>query len=36
MVAELAKRYLGREGVVVADGVHDRLRETAATYLSQR
>ena len=36
MVAKLAKRYLGREGVVVADGVHDRLRETGAAYLSQR
>ncbi|MCZ2857293.1 acetamidase/formamidase family protein [Blastococcus sp. VKM Ac-2987] len=36
MVAKLAKRYLGREGVVVADGVHDRLRATGAAYLSQR
>jgi len=34
MVAKLAKRYLG--GVAVADGVHGRLRETAAAYLSQR
>ncbi|MGY1836944.1 acetamidase/formamidase family protein [Blastococcus sp. SYSU DS0510] len=36
MVAKLAKAYLGREGVVVADGVHDRLRQTAAAYLAQR
>jgi amidase len=34
MVAKLAKTYLG--GAVVADGVHDRLRSTAAAYLSQR
>ena len=34
MVAKLAKAYLG--GAVVADGVHDRLRSTAAAYLSQR
>ncbi|MGY2004993.1 acetamidase/formamidase family protein [Blastococcus sp. SYSU DS1024] len=36
MVAKLAKRYLGREGVVAADGVHDRLRQTGAAYLAQR
>ncbi|SEL98062.1 Acetamidase/formamidase [Blastococcus sp. DSM 46786] len=36
MVAKLAKAYLGREGVVAADGVHDRLRQTAAAYLAQR
>jgi amidase len=35
MVAELAKRFLGRDAVV-ADGVHDRLRETAAAYLRER
>ena len=35
MVAKLAKRYLG-SGAVVADGVHDRLRQTAAAYLAQR
>jgi len=35
MVAKLAKQYLGRDAVV-ADGVHDRLRRTAAAYLSQR
>jgi amidase len=35
MVAKLAKRYLGSDAVV-ADGVHDRLRETAAAYLVQR
>jgi len=36
MVAKLAKQYLGAEGVTVADGVHDRLRQTAAAYLAQR
>jgi amidase len=36
MVAKLAKRYLGQAGVTVADGVHDRLRQTAAAYLAQR
>ena len=35
MVAKLAKRYLGGDAVV-GDGVHDRLRETAAAYLAQR
>jgi amidase len=35
MVAKLAKRYLGTDAVV-GDGVHARLKETAATYLSQR
>jgi len=35
MVAKLAKQHLGRDAVV-ADGVHGRLRETAAVYLSQR
>ena len=35
MVAKLAKRYLGSDAVV-ADGMHARLKETAATYLSQR
>jgi amidase len=35
MVAKLAKRYLGTDAVV-ADGVHARLRETAAAYLDQR
>jgi amidase len=35
MVAKLAKRYLGSDAVV-GDGVHARLKETAATYLSQR
>jgi acetamidase/formamidase len=35
MVAKLAKRYLGTDAVV-ADGVHDRLRQTAAAYLAQR
>ena len=35
MVAKLAKEHLGRDAVV-ADGVHGRLRETAAAYLSQR
>jgi len=35
MVAELAKRFLGRDAVV-ADGVHDQLREIAAEYLAQR
>jgi amidase len=34
MVAKLAKMHLG--GAVAADGVHDRLRSTAAAYLSQR
>jgi amidase len=34
MVAKLAKRYLA--GAVAVDGVHDRLRETAAAYLAQR
>ena len=36
MVAKLAKKYLGSAGVTVADGVHDRLRQTAAAYLAQR
>ena len=35
MVAKLAKIHLGRDAVVV-DGVHGRLRETAAAYLAQR
>ncbi len=35
MVAKLAKRHLG-PAAVVADGAHDRLRSSAATYLSQR
>jgi acetamidase/formamidase len=35
MVAKLAKRFLGTDAVV-ADGVHARLRETAAAYLAQR
>jgi amidase len=35
MVAKLAKRYLGTDAVV-GDGAHGRLKETAATYLSQR
>ena len=35
MVAKLAKRYLGSDAVV-GDGMHARLKETAATYLSQR
>ena len=35
MVAKLAKAYLGGDAVV-ADGVHDRLRGTAAAYLAQR
>ncbi len=35
MVAKLAKRHLG-SAAVVADGMHDRLRDTAAAYLSQR
>jgi len=35
MVAKLAKRYLGADAVV-GDGVHARLRETAAAYLAQR
>lgn len=35
MVAKLAKRYLGGDAVV-GDGVHARLRETAADYLAQR
>ena len=34
MVAKLPKAHLG--GAVVADGVHDRLRETAAAYLRER
>ncbi|RBY83577.1 acetamidase [Geodermatophilus sp. TF02-6] len=34
MVAKLAKRYLG--GAVAVDGVHDRLRATAAAYLARR
>jgi acetamidase/formamidase len=34
MLAKLPKRYLGE--VSVFDGVHDRLRETAAAYLAQR
>jgi amidase len=34
MVAKLAKRYLA--GAVAVDGVHDRLRDTAAAYLAQR
>ena len=35
MVAKLAKQYLGSDAVV-AEGVHDRLRETAAAYLAAR
>jgi hypothetical protein len=35
MVAKLARRFLGTDAVV-GDGVHDRLRETAAAYLAQR
>jgi amidase len=35
MLAKLAKRYLGSDAVV-GDGVHSRLRETAAGYLDQR
>jgi acetamidase/formamidase len=35
MVAKLAKRYLGTDATV-ADGLHARLRETAADYLAQR
>jgi amidase len=35
MVAKLAKRYLGGDAVV-GDGIHDRLRQTAAAYLAQR
>jgi amidase len=35
MIAKLAKRFLGTDAVV-ADGVHGRLRETAAGYLAQR
>jgi hypothetical protein len=35
MVAKLAKRFLGTDAVV-GEGVHDRLRETAAAYLAQR
>jgi acetamidase/formamidase len=35
MLAKLAKRHLGRDAVV-ADGMHDRLRGTAADYLAQR
>jgi amidase len=34
MVAKLAKRFLGN--AEAADGMHGRLRETAAAYLSQR
>jgi amidase len=34
MVAKLPKRFL--PGAVAVDGVHDRLRETAAAYLAQR
>ena len=34
MVAKLAKRYL--PGATAADGVHERLRATAAAYLQQR
>ncbi|MGX5655766.1 acetamidase/formamidase family protein [Geodermatophilus nigrescens] len=34
MVAKLAKRYL--PGATAADGVHERLRATAAAYLAQR
>jgi hypothetical protein len=34
MVAKLTKRY--SDGAIAADGVHDRLRETAAAYLAQR
>jgi acetamidase/formamidase len=34
MVAKLAKRFL--PGAVAVDGVHQRLRETAAAYLAQR
>ena len=33
MLAKLPKRYLGTPA---ADGVHARLRETAAAYLAQR
>ncbi len=36
MIAELAKKYLGQVGVPVHDGMHDRLRETAAAYLAAR
>jgi amidase len=35
MVAKLAKKYLG-SGAGVADGMHDRLRQTAEAYLAQR
>jgi hypothetical protein len=35
MLAKLAKKYLG-SGAVAGDGVHSRLRETAAAYLAQR
>jgi acetamidase/formamidase len=35
MLAKLPKRYLGGD-VAAADGVHARLRETAAAYLAQR
>jgi amidase len=35
MVAKLAKKHLG-SGAVVADGVHDRLRQKAEAYLAQR
>jgi len=34
MVAKLAKRY--SDGAIAVDGVHDRLRDTAAAYLAQR
>jgi hypothetical protein len=35
MVAKPAKTHLG-SSAVVADGVHDRLRQTAEAYLAQR
>jgi len=35
MLAKLSKRYLGSDAVV-GDGIHARLRETAAAYLAQR
>jgi hypothetical protein len=35
MVAKLAKKHLG-SGAVVADGVHDRLRQMAEAYPAQR
>ena len=34
-VAKLAKKYLDGQSVV-ADGMHDRLREAAEAYLAQR